>query len=391
MVVAVVRHKKISGTPAGPNPNKVYGTHWDDDHAITGLESLDYALSYLGINPNYGFDVSQELGAALSTLTATGVLQFKYLLDRVQADYIGSFVVNAQQVADAPPGFTNSLKLQVTTAQPVLGPADGLGVFLPIEGTELQKFAFGTANAMPLTATIWTKRSRPGVYPLTLKNYAGTRTCPINYTVNAANTWERKVVTFPGDTSGAGAWLAGPTTAAYLEFAMALGSTPQAPASGWQAGNYDGVAGCTNGVAAVTDNFYITGVNLFPGTQAPSDAESSKLILPYSDALRRLRRWCLMLKQPALRGVVASSSVGAHLGMNLPDQLMKPPVLSMIGHLPVTDGGAVDTVATLGVNSSTIDVIDTNVNFTGTVLTPSRNVAVYPDGGLSALFVDARL
>lgn len=33
-----VRHNKVSGKPAGPSPTKVYGTHWDEDHVITGLD-----------------------------------------------------------------------------------------------------------------------------------------------------------------------------------------------------------------------------------------------------------------------------------------------------------------------------------------------------------------
>lgn len=31
-----INHSKVSGKPAGNDPNRVYGTHWDSDHAITG-------------------------------------------------------------------------------------------------------------------------------------------------------------------------------------------------------------------------------------------------------------------------------------------------------------------------------------------------------------------
>lgn len=29
-----IRHAKVSGKPAGTDPNRVYGTHWDSDHVV---------------------------------------------------------------------------------------------------------------------------------------------------------------------------------------------------------------------------------------------------------------------------------------------------------------------------------------------------------------------
>ncbi len=32
-----ITHKKVSGKPQGQDPNRVYGTHWDEDHVVEGL------------------------------------------------------------------------------------------------------------------------------------------------------------------------------------------------------------------------------------------------------------------------------------------------------------------------------------------------------------------
>lgn len=38
MAAPVVTHRKISGKPLGPDPTRVYGADWDDDHVITGFD-----------------------------------------------------------------------------------------------------------------------------------------------------------------------------------------------------------------------------------------------------------------------------------------------------------------------------------------------------------------
>ncbi|WP_375413087.1 beta strand repeat-containing protein [uncultured Bradyrhizobium sp.] len=36
-----ITHAKVSGKPAGTDPTRVYGTHWDADHTVTGAAALD--------------------------------------------------------------------------------------------------------------------------------------------------------------------------------------------------------------------------------------------------------------------------------------------------------------------------------------------------------------
>src|ERR1051325_1681483 len=92
------------------------------------------ALAYSGMQVNGAMEIAQENGKSSVTLSATGTLQFKYLLDGVMAGFRGTFVAAGQQVA-APSGMpaAKALKITVTTAQASLGANDELSILLPVE------------------------------------------------------------------------------------------------------------------------------------------------------------------------------------------------------------------------------------------------------------------
>jgi hypothetical protein len=161
-------------------------------------------------------EVSQENGASSVTLTATGSLQTKYLVDGVMAGYRGSFVAAVQQVTDAPAGYRNSLKLTVSTAQGSLGANDKLSVLIPIEGVRTARLALGTASAALISLGFWVKAHRTGTYSGALRNSAKNRSYPFTFAVSSADTWEFKTLSVGGDTSGT--WLADTGVGPLLEY-----------------------------------------------------------------------------------------------------------------------------------------------------------------------------
>ncbi len=165
------------------------------------------------------------------TLTATGSLQTKYLVDGVMAAYRGTFVAAGQQVTDAPAGYRNSLKFTVSTAQSSLGSNDELSVLIPVEGVRAARLALGTASAAAISFGFWVKAHRTGTYSGSLRNSARNRSYPFSFAVNAADTWEFKTVTFGGDT--AGTWLADTGVGFYLNLCIAGGSSRVGTAGAW--------------------------------------------------------------------------------------------------------------------------------------------------------------
>jgi hypothetical protein len=255
--------------------------------ALTNIGAAPYdAEAYNNILLNGGMEVDQEHGGAA---TAGGV----YAVDGFFVGKNGSMVISAQQVADAPPGFSNSLKITVTTAEASLASGESTFITQYIEGVRTSRLQFGMATALSVTLGFWTKIHRIGTYSGSIRNHAANRAYPFTFTQNVADVWEFKTVTIPGDVSGT--WV-GNTNLPSLDvfFCIASGTALLAPANAWAAGNFIGATGTTNGVAATTDIFQVTGVSLLPGTIVPTPAQSVLLKRSFDRELLLCRRywWC---------------------------------------------------------------------------------------------------
>ncbi len=150
------------------------------------------ALSNRNLIINGGMKISQRIGT-----TATAITGGNYGLDRWHAYYDGNSYTT-QQVTDAPSGFYNSMKLLVTgTTTP------NYSFFSQkLEGNNVNHIGLGTANCQSFTVSFYVKSSVAGIYSIAMTNGAGDLAYPLQYTINSANTWERKTMTIPPITSG---------------------------------------------------------------------------------------------------------------------------------------------------------------------------------------------
>ena len=115
-----------------------------------------------------------------------------------------------QRVTDAPDGFAYSFK--VTADGSGYSPASNANYSLfqqVIEATNVARLAFGTSSAKTVTLSFYVKSSyASSTWAVALGSLTGgvytsaTRTYIKSYSISSANTWERKTITFPGDTSG---------------------------------------------------------------------------------------------------------------------------------------------------------------------------------------------
>lgn len=145
--------------------------------------------------------------------------------------------------------------------------ADYFEIYQPIEADMVSDFAFGTANAQPVTLSFWVQSSKTGMFSGSIMNYASTRAYPFSFSIPTANTWARIVITIPGDT--AGSWVvSGNSGSVYVVFDLGSGSGHLAPAGAWINGNISGVNGTQSIVATNGATFYLTGVKLEIGSVA---------------------------------------------------------------------------------------------------------------------------
>ena len=100
------------------------------------------------------------------------------------------------------PQFTKSLKFTTTTAENAIESNEYFRIMQKIESQSCQQLAYGTSSAKAVTLSFWIKSSVTGTYALSLfaDASAGTRIIGSTYTISSANTWEKKTLTFAGDT-----------------------------------------------------------------------------------------------------------------------------------------------------------------------------------------------
>jgi hypothetical protein len=192
----------------------------------------------------------------------------QYTLDRWAAVSTQTSKFSVQQNAGAvtpPTGFTNYLGVTSLSAYSVLS-SDGFLMEQKIEGLNCSDLAWGTANAQAITLSFWVRSSLTGTFGGSVINSAQARSYVFSYTVSAANTWEKKTVTIPGDT--AGTWLTTNGIGLWLRFGLGSGSTFTATEGSWQAGNFVQPTGTVSVVGTNAATFYITGVQLEAGSVA---------------------------------------------------------------------------------------------------------------------------
>ena len=215
---------------------------------------------------NGGMQVAQR-GTSVSSITSTGYRT----LDRFVLDISSLGTWTMSQSTDVPSGqgFANSLKLDCTTADASPAASNFMILNQRIEGYNLQALAKGTSSANPMTLSFWVKSTKTGTYVVEMYDNDNTRTYSKAYTISSADTWEKKTLTYDGDTTGTFdndnntslqifMWLGAGSNYTSGTISEAWGSRTLANAA----------AGQVNIADSTDNNFYITGVQLEVGSQA---------------------------------------------------------------------------------------------------------------------------
>jgi len=202
--------------------------------------------------------------------SATTAVDNLFLADRFKLfeGTDGSFTT--ERSTDVPEGFGYSNKLQVTTADTSLASGQYVQYGYYIESQDLQQLAYGTSAAKYVTLSFWVKSSKTGSYGFTFKKAAVTQyQYPTMFTIDSANTWEKKVIVIPPLTIG-GLLPNDNTIGMFLSWNLAFGSSyTNATANQWTTTgvNYS-TSEQVNWMDSTSNNFYITGVQLEAGSAA---------------------------------------------------------------------------------------------------------------------------
>lgn len=287
---------------------------------------------------NGAMQVAQRGSQTGLTNAYTGVDRFKFLSN-------GGSVATGQQggnsVSTPENGFPKSVNIDVTTADTSVGAGDYALVRTTLEGQDLQNLKYGTSSAETLTLSFYVKSPKTGVHWVEMYAYDGSKFNSASYTVSSANTWEKKTVSFVGETATA---IADDNTAGILvQWWLVAGSTYAGgthPGNVWHTTNANRVPGQVNVMDSTSNNFYLTGVQLEVGDTATDFEHRS-----FAEELQLCKRYFQILfdkghQYHANAGFIYQTN-SASTQVHFPVEMRTDPAATRVGTLENSSGGFV--------------------------------------------------
>lgn len=250
--------------------------------ADTAVSTAKMANEALNGRRNLVINGAMEVDQRNATTTLGAIT---YGLDRFTAYKSHDGTQTMVQSTEAPTGFKNSLKVTTTTADSSLAAGQRSSIIYRFEGQDTAHLEFGTSDAKTITLSFYVRSSITGTHGGNVGNGSDNRGYPFTYTISSADTWERKTITIPGDTSGT--WVT--TTARGLQicWGLGVGTTYSGTAGAWASADYNSATGATTGVTnTLNATWYLTGVQLEVGSTATPFEHR-----PYADELQRCKRY----------------------------------------------------------------------------------------------------
>jgi hypothetical protein len=183
---------------------------------------------------------------------------------------VGAFTQSQDTDVPSGYGFANSLKMDCTTSA---SPTSGQRNYIQqrFEGQDLQLLKKGTSNAEIITLSFWVKSVKTGTYIIEVQDVDNSRQISKSYTISSASTWEKKIISFAGDTTGA----LGDDNGRSFDIAWYLSAgsdyTSGTLSTSWSSvTNANRAVGQVNLADNTNNNFWLTGVQLEVGEYTSS-------------------------------------------------------------------------------------------------------------------------
>ena len=260
-----------------------------------------------------------------------------YTLDRwLRA--VGSsfnFDTTITQSTDVPSGegFKYSLKVECDTVVTPSG-SDNAGIGQRLEGQDFQHLCYGTSSAKSIVLTFWTKSNKTGTYCVQFATNHGNSTSSNRYsfvreyTINTANTWEKKTLTVPGLTTQN---IETTNTEGFrVKWWLAVGASDHTTADAWeQNASYLATSNQVNFMDNTSNEWYLTGCQL----EARNEATEFEH-LSFAEELALCQRYYIQYdnngaystNQAFLPGMITSNR--AYIPFGFPNEMRAAPSAS---------------------------------------------------------------
>ena len=222
-------------------------------------------LSHRNLIINGAMQVNKHSDSNAGVHNTFAVDRFKFKRESTAANF------SMTQSTTSPDGFSKSLKVDCTAADTSTAHNEFVMVRHMIEAQNLQQLGYGTSAAKPLVLSFYVRSNVTGTYAVNcIQSDNSSKIYSRTYTINSANTWERKTISIPADTSGV---INDDNGEGFqINFPLILGSSYKggAVSTAWETysnakfGSQHGV----NIASSTSNEWYLTGVQLEVGEQA---------------------------------------------------------------------------------------------------------------------------
>ena len=224
-------------------------------------------------NRNMVYNGAMQVAERGASSTGLGATSGYYTVDRFAHNFSstsGRLTSTQESITDLP-GFDKALKVACTTADTSLGAAEYFTIAQSLEGSDCQRLKKGTSSAEKVTVSFYVKGNAAATYAFELQDQSSRE---ISQQFSVTTSWNRVVLTFIADTSGA---ITNTNTYGLgFSFWLAAGSNFNSGDSADLNTTWNAVGGTAGSRAAGISNFFdstsrtlfITGVQIEVGESA---------------------------------------------------------------------------------------------------------------------------
>ena len=234
---------------------------------------------------NGDFRINQRYGNSSSTE------KDRITVDRWFESNPGGSGMSHQTVQEAPDGFVYSEKMTMGGSVYTPGSTNTMFFSQSIEGQNVAHLNMGSSSAKSFTVSFWVRSSLTGNFSIGINNTTGgnpsnnaTHAYVTHYSINVANTWEYKTVTFPG--APIGTWATNNTGGLCLIFDLGSGSGHDGTLNQWSASDNHRAPNSVRMGSVASSTWQITGVQLEVGRNATEFEHR-----PYGEELKLCERY----------------------------------------------------------------------------------------------------
>jgi len=313
-------------------------------NSLSNQQGVNPTFKNLMINGDMGIS---QWGAKTGATADVGNGQAGVDRFNLRLNATSGYECSLTQTTDVPAGqgFRNSLEWKTLAAETSLGSSGIIRYGQRIEKQMLRTLNYGTASAEQTTLSFWIKSSVTGTFVAELWDREHSKYNSQSFTVSSADTWEKKSVTFAGNTSDAFDLTSndnGMEVSIWTAAGTSFSSSGSTTGGAWDSDATKRAGGLSNAFSTTNNaTIEITGYQFEIGNTA-TDFEQ----IPFDISLRRCQRYLERIDKSSTETVIcigqgtSGSSIFGRINFATEKRVVPSATISDASHIQGLTGTA---------------------------------------------------